>query len=412
MAETYQLDFERAAEGDEENIVRRRLELFATRSDGSLFSIELTIAPLRLQDTSVFAAFIRDISDRKHMESLQLGQNQILNMVVTGAPLSDTLKEIARFAESLSNYAIHSILQVKATEAALFTPIAPSLPQDDAARLSKIVTIPSDCSDHHELLIISNRDSGLHNSSTYCDTAHAYGLKACAWWPIVGKHNNLLGTFTLYFREARKPDAQETQLARICTHLAGLAIDNRASEEKIRYLAHYDNLTSLPNRFLFREYFDLALKSAKRHSKKFAVFFVDLDKFKEINDTLGHDVGDKVLRVIAQRLRNCLRHTDKIARMGGDEFYVLIEELNNGSHAAEVARKLLKEAARPVHVGKAECHISISIGISIYPEDGCDEQTLLKNADNAMYHAKRGGKNAYRFFSPQAAQIPSNFARS
>lgn len=410
--ETYQLDFERFAAGQEENAARRRLELFAARSDGSWFPIELTMVSLHLQDTRVFAAFIRDISERKHMESLQLAQNRILNMMVTGAPLSDILEEIARFAENLSNRAAYSILRVKATEAALCAPIAPSLPQNDAARLSNIVITPNDCSDHHESLIIADVDDDDPHRSTYCDTARTYGLKACTWWPIVGKHDKLLGTFALYFREARTPDAQDTQLARICIHLAGLAIDSRASEERIRYLAHYDNLTSLPNRFLFKEYFDLALKSARRHSKKFAVFFIDFDKFKEVNDTLGHDAGDEVLRVIAQRLRNCLRHTDKIARMGGDEFYVLIEELNDGSHAAEVARKLLKEAARPVHVGDAECHISVSIGISIYPGDGCDEQALLKNADDAMYHAKRSGKNAYRFFSPQATQAPSNLAIS
>lgn len=409
--EAYQLDFERFAAGLEENATRRRLELFATRADGSLFPIELTIVSLHLQDIRVFAAFIRDISERKHIESLQLGQNRILNMMVTGAPLSDILEGIARFAESLSNRAAYSILQVKATEAALCTPIAPSLPQDDAARLSNIVITPSDGSGHHESLIIVDVDDDLHRS-TYYDAARTYGLKACAWWPIIGKHDKLLGTFALYFRETRTPDAQDTQLARICIHLAGLAIDNRTSEDRIRYLAHYDNLTSLPNRFLFKEYFDLALKSAKRHSKKFAVFFVDLDKFKEVNDTLGHDAGDEVLRVIAQRLRNCLRHSDKIARMGGDEFYVLIEELNDGSHAAEVARKLLKEAARPVHVGDAECHISASIGISIYPGDGCDEQALLQNADDAMYRAKRSGKNAYRFFSLQATQTPSNLAIS
>jgi diguanylate cyclase (GGDEF)-like protein len=132
------------------------------------------------------------------------------------------------------------------------------------------------------------------------------------------------------------------------------------------------------------------------------VCFVDLDKFKDINDTLGHDAGDEVLRVIARRMRSVLRHTDKIARMGGDEFYVLIEDLNDGFHAAEVAGKLLEEACRSVCVDGIECRLSASIGISIYPDDGSEEQSLLQRADSAMYKAKESGKNAYRFFSAEA----------
>lgn len=404
--ETYQLDFERFAAGHEGHTTRRRLELFATRSNGSSFPIELTIVPLRMQGARVFAAFIRDISERKHAESLQLGQNRILNMVATGAPLFDILEEIAQFSESLSNRSICSILRANTTESTLGVLVAPSLSQTDAAELSDTLIVTGDYSSYRDPLIIS--DIGNNScASTYREVAGAHGLKACACWPILDKHDKALGIFTLYFREARTPDAQEEQLARICTYLASLAINSCASQEKIRYLAHYDSLTSLPNRFLFKEYFDLALKSAKRHGKKFAVFFVDLDKFKEVNDTLGHDAGDEVLRIMAQRLRDCLRHTDKIARMGGDEFYVLIEGLNDGSHAAEVARKLLEEASRPVYVGNTECCLSVSIGISIYPDDGCDEQVLLKNADRAMYGAKRSGKNAYQFFSPQN-KIPSN----
>ncbi len=129
------------------------------------------------------------------------------------------------------------------------------------------------------------------------------------------------------------------------------------------------------------------------------MFFLYLDKFKEVNDTFGHDAGDKVLREIAKRLRSSLRHTDKIARMGGDEFYVLIEELGDGCYAADIAQKLLDEASRQVCVGDQECRLSASIGISIYPDNGSDVQTLLINADCAMYRAKDKGKNAYQFFS-------------
>jgi diguanylate cyclase (GGDEF)-like protein len=211
------------------------------------------------------------------------------------------------------------------------------------------------------------------------------------------------------------PTADDLQLFSICTDLAGIAMESRASEDRIRYLAHYDGLTSLPNRFLFKEYLDLAVRNAQRHSKKFAVLFLDLDRFKEINDTLGHEAGDHVLREIAKRMRGCLRETDKIARMGGDEFYVLIEELEDSGHAAEVAQKLLNEVARPVFVCGQERRLSVSIGIGIYPEDGVSGPALIKNADKAMYRAKERGKNAYHFFSVPAANDngrPASFTHS
>ena len=173
--------------------------------------------------------------------------------------------------------------------------------------------------------------------------------------------------------------------------------ERKRSEERIRRLAYYDGLTSLPNRFLFREYLDLALKSAKRHGTSFAVLFLDLDSFKEVNDTLGHTAGDQVLQEVAGRLRGTLRSTDKIARMGGDEFYVLIEETSERAGVGEVAQKLLDAAAAPVIVGGTTCSLSASIGISFFPWDGGDAQTLLRHADDAMYRAKNRGKNGYCF---------------
>jgi diguanylate cyclase (GGDEF)-like protein len=140
--------------------------------------------------------------------------------------------------------------------------------------------------------------------------------------------------------------------------------------------------------------------------------FLDLDKFKEINDTLGHDAGDQVLREIAKRLRDCLRDNDKIARMGGDEFYVLIEDLTDGRHASEVAAKLLQEAARPVLVQGEECRLSVSIGISIYPDDGQDGTGLIRNADDAMYQAKKLGKNTYQFHAMPAGRSPARTQKS
>lgn len=398
--ERHRRGIERYLATGESSMFNRRVELTAMRADGTRFPIELAVVPLNVQDRPIFTAFIRDITERKRSEAIQLGQNKILNMVATGAALPEILTEIARFVERQSDLGLCSILRHKEDGARMAECIAPSLPQSFVVRVCEALQAP--CARPYptgQVTAVDLANDPLWPSIN--EPALEHGLRASISWPILGKTRKVLGTFALYFREPTTPSKADLQLVSICTKLAGIAIESRAAEERIRYLAHYDGLTSLPNRFLFKEYLDLALRNARRHGEKFAVLFLDLDKFKEINDTLGHDAGDMVLREMAKRLLGCLRHTDKIARMGGDEFYVLIEELHNGRHAAEVAQKLLDEAARPVFVGGKACSLSVSIGIAIYPDDGSDGQTLLKNADDAMYRAKEQGKNGFQFFSSQ-----------
>lgn len=385
------------------------MEQIWLRVDGRSFNAEIGATRLNYNGEAAVQVVVRDITERKRAEALQLGQNNILNMMATGVSLPEILTEIARFAERHSVRALCSISQLDSDGATLSEHVAPSLPRSYVELPASAKTGPwnSSCNSAafsgDPVIVTDIATDPLWAASR--EMALGHGLRACSSWPIFGKSRKVLGTFALYFREPKAPSADDLQLAAICTNLAGIAIERRTSEERIRYLAHYDGLTSLPNRFLFKEYLDLALRNARRHGEKFAVLFLDLDKFKEINDTLGHDAGDLVLREMAKRLRSCLRHTDKIARMGGDEFYVLIEELNDGRHAAEVAQKLLDEAARPIFVGDTECRLSVSIGIGIYPDDGGDGHTLLRNADNAMYRAKDLGKNAFQFFtSPKSTE--------
>ncbi len=383
-------------------VLGRHIELTALRADGSTFPVEMAIVPLDVGQRPVFTAFMRNITDRKHTETLQLVQNHILNMVVTGVPLADILTEIARFIESRSGRALCLIHHLDNADASTFLAVAPSFTRDLVLKFSECMPKSPAVSD------IGNNP----RRKAQRDLAPAIGLTACASRPVFGKDKKLLGALTLFFQEPTRPTSMESELLRIGTSLAGIAIENRASEERIRYLAHYDGLTSLPNRFLFKEYLDLALRNAQRHGNRFAVLFLDLDKFKEINDTLGHDAGDQVLREIAKRLRDCLRDNDKIARMGGDEFYVLIEDLTDGRHASEVAAKLLQEAARPVLVQGEECRLSVSIGISIYPDDGQDGTSLIRNADDAMYQAKKLGKNTYQFHAMPAGRSPARTQKS
>lgn len=174
----------------------------------------------------------------------------------------------------------------------------------------------------------------------------------------------------------------------------------KASEELIWKQANFDTLTGLPNRRMFYERLRLEMKKSDRADVPMALVFIDLDGFKGVNDTLGHDMGDLLLQQVAERLGNCVRTTDIVARLGGDEFTVILGELKNPADVVRIAQAVLQALAQPFHLGKENAHISASIGITLYPNDGADCATLLKNADQAMYVAKQQGRNRFNYFAP------------
>ena len=168
----------------------------------------------------------------------------------------------------------------------------------------------------------------------------------------------------------------------------------KKTQMQLAYLATHDPLTGLPNRNLFMDRLKMALEHAKRHGRYFALLFLDLDNFKDVNDTLGHTVGDEVLKAVAERLRRSVRKTDTVARMGGDEFLILLSEISKPEDAATVASHLFEALKEPFYYQGEKFELSISIGIAVYPLHGTDPETLFKNADKAMYEAKAKGKGA------------------
>ncbi len=245
----------------------------------------------------------------------------------------------------------------------------------------------------------------------------------------------LRGAFEIYYDITAKKEQLDGLLSRSSTIIFTLAValitviivtltkENRSiaererAEEKIHYLAHYDTLTDLPNRFLFKEHLSRALVSAQRNGDMLAVLFVDLDDFKKVNDTCGHGVGDLLLQDVADRFEKTLRKSDvlarqgdeegntSIARFGGDEFIVLLSDVKGARDAAKAACRLLDALSDPFAVDGHEFSIGASIGISLYPQDGEDFETLTKNADAAMYRAKSQGTKHYRFHSQQNQEI-------
>ena len=189
-----------------------------------------------------------------------------------------------------------------------------------------------------------------------------------------------------------------------CTHFAAIFSDithRRMAEERLNHLAMHDALTDLPNRTLFSERLKQAIARAKRAAKRVAVMFLDLDRFKLINDTMGHGIGDETLKVIAMRLKEAIRESDTVARLGGDEFTIIIEDIDDIRHVAQIAQALLNVVGQPIDAGGRSVFVTPSIGISIYPDDGTDQKQLLIQADRAMYEAKDEGKNNFRFFAAQ-----------
>ncbi|MEW6117501.1 MAG: EAL domain-containing protein [Nitrospirota bacterium] len=176
--------------------------------------------------------------------------------------------------------------------------------------------------------------------------------------------------------------------------------ERKRIEEEIKHMAHHDALTGLPNRRLFIDIITFALAEARRHKKRLALLFLDLDRFKEVNDTLGHEAGDELLKHVSVRLKAVIRRTDTIARIGGDEFNIVLTDIARGEDAGDVARKIVESFQKPFSIAGKELHITTSIGISIYPDDTDDIDILFRCSDMAMYHAKETGRNTYQFYNP------------
>ena len=238
--------------------------------------------------------------------------------------------------------------------------------------------------------------SGLHDSAFYRSMWHQISTEGVWRGEILDKKKNgEIYPKWLDISAVHDTDGNLTNYIGIFSDLT----EKKNNEEKIRFLAFHDPLTKLPNRLLLRDRFDQAIAIADRENKELAFLFIDIDKFKQVNDSLGHLFGDQLLLLVADRLSLSVRDTDTVARFGGDEFVILLTCMQADSAVSNIAEKILKDLSSPFLIGSVELNSSSSIGIAMYPDDGKDFDTLLKMADTAMYQSKNGGKNTYRFFT-------------
>jgi diguanylate cyclase (GGDEF)-like protein len=252
---------------------------------------------------------------------------------------------------------------------------------------------------------IVNHFTGDVRTVHWHDLARGGGTKSGAAFPLLGA-NGAVGVLLFLSRECRAFNTDMVELLGRLAENVSFAMENfnrqeekATAERQIQYLATHDALTGLHNRAMFSQLLDFSIKSARRKSSQCAVIFIDLDRFKVVNDSLGHPAGDALLVEVAKRIAGCLRESDVVARFGGDEFVLVIDGIQSRSEAAAVSQKLLQAIGVPMSLEGDEWRTSASLGIAMFPDDGHDEETLTKNADRAMYAAKESGKSRFSFYS-------------
>jgi diguanylate cyclase (GGDEF)-like protein/PAS domain S-box-containing protein len=346
------------------------------REDQSIVWTRVNAAPMR-QGTKLhgYVQTVEDVTERKSEEALlQDAQESLfeekeraqvtLNSIGDGVLTTDTLGNITylnRVAEEMTGWPWQDASGRPLTE--VFSVINGTTRQparnlaEQAVQQNEIVSL-----DVHSVLIRRDGfESAIDNSAA----------------PIHDRHGRVVGA-VLVFHDVS---------------------DSRAIALKLSHQAQHDFLTGLPNRLLLTDRLTQAIALSRRRGNKVALLFLDLDRFKPVNDSLGHAIGDKLLQSVAQRLTACVRASDTICRLGGDEFVALLSEIEDVDAATHCAEKLLTAVAVPHLVGGHEVHVTVSIGISVCPDDGRDAETMLKNADTAMYHAKKMGRNNCQFFT-------------
>lgn len=345
---------------------RTTYEVTLRAKDGRKVFLEVSTRLLFRQGIPVGVQGIaRDITGRKRAEVLERDRNRVLELVASAEPLENVLRELCQMVEHQLDGVRCSIFLLRNDR---LVPTAGTNPPGSLREAQALLSAPS-----------------------------------FRRFPIQSRDGNLLGELFLESGSAPAEPEHERRVLEAALRLAVVAIEQRQLTESLAYGATHDPLTGLPNRSLFERNLEGALAEAQRHGRALAVLFIDLDRFKQINDSLGHLAGDQVLIQAGQRLRDCLRRSDLLARMGGDEFTAVITDLSDARDAARVAKKLLAAFQAPFLWQGQELFVTSSIGISLFPRDGRDAPTLQRNADVAMYRAKSRGRNAFEFFVPELA---------
>ncbi len=324
----------------------------------------------------------------------------ILQAIVTNHDYQFTLDTLCQGAENIIEDSQASIMLFDIEGKALSVRSGPSMSDDMIKHLNglKPGKNAGSCgtavfTGKPQFVYDTSNDLRWHDFNGY---AESFNIKSCWSMPIVNSSNAVIGAFALSSFECRAPNHFQEMLLQTASYLASIILARESEENELNREAHFDYLTGLPNRSYFTHRAEQAIAHSKRGEGDLALFFIDLDNFKPINDQHGHDIGDRVLKIFAERLTDSLRQEDTIARIGGDEFIVLLEGISHRSELDIMAEKLLKLARFPMEIDQRHLWVSASIGICVYTKEISDASSLIKQADWAMYQAKASGKNSYQ----------------
>ncbi|AFY40482.1 diguanylate cyclase/phosphodiesterase with PAS/PAC sensor(s) [[Leptolyngbya] sp. PCC 7376] len=341
-----------------------------------------------------------DITDRKKAEAFDNRNAEILEMIATGKPASAIYAEIALLYEERHPGLRCSMLELE--NGRLLHGGAPSLPQAycDAVHGLKNGPNVGSCGTSTytgKRVLVEN----IETDPKWAKIKHValpHGMRCCWSEPIKSSSGKVLGAFGMYYDYPALPNEEESNDLTSAARLAGIVMERDHAQKRIRELAYTDELTKLASRAHFYEDLEELIEISDRHKRRFGLLYIDLDNFKGVNDSLGHDAGDVLLQKIAKRLEKISRTGDFVARLSGDEFCILVKDIDDDYATAHVAQRCLERISKPVELSGRKFTPACSIGIAHYPDDGQDLSTLLKAADTSLYAAKERGKNQYAFY--------------
>ncbi|MES2354055.1 MAG: EAL domain-containing protein [Pseudomonadota bacterium] len=403
LRHNYLAAFERHLAAKDNRVSGNPIELSALHKHGHEILVTASIGQSQQENQYFFTGVIHDIEKHGNEEALLIGQNQLLEQIATGVPVEKVLTDLITLIESQCDNMYGSILLLENDGVHIRHGAGPRLPTAyiEGVNGQSIGPCAGSCGTAMYLRKRVIVEDILRDPlwADYQELAQRSGFRACWSTPIISPQQKALGSFAMYYRETRSPKPEELRLSHLASHIAGIAIERKQAEDHINHMAHHDALTGLPNRVSLQINVSEAIAQARRREHLVALLFIDLDNFKNINDSLGHRIGDLLLQAVATRLRGCLRQGENISRLGGDEFVVTLPMSTSSHEAALVASKLLKALEQPFVICGSELHAASSIGISLYPTDGDNVEMLMQAADTAMYHAKQKGRGNYQFYT-------------
>lgn len=371
--------------------------------NGRIINIYCTSNPIYIDGKLAgLVGMVKDIPDNNDFKALLARQNTVLELIAKGYPFTAVLDSINYLIEDFSNGGFCSIMLVDKSGDKLVTGSAPNLSEEFIKSINRTPIGPDrgSCGTaaYYKCPIVVENIETDSLWIDFRDVALRNRLRSCWSAPVFDNQKNIIAVFAIYHDKPWYPKKEDLQLIEKATYLTSLVIQHYRNEEKINYMAYHDELTGLPNRRLFQENVENTITVySNSPGKNFGLLFLDLDRFKIVNDTLGHRIGDKLLKDVAIRLQRCLRKGDIASRQGGDEFAILLRDVSK-IEATRLAQSIIEVLSVPILIDQNEIFITPSIGISLYPFDGISLDELLRKADVAMYHAKKEGRNNFQFY--------------